>query len=109
MDTQEACIAETNGRGAHIQLDLGGPKIIDRVLLVEDTRRGQNVREYVVEGRGFSGWTELARGADIGDEKTDCFDPVTVLKIRLLVKQSSARPIIRRLAVFAPRAEQGDA
>jgi alpha-L-fucosidase len=103
MRTPESPVAETHGRGARIQLDLDGPKTIDRVLIMEDTRRGENVGEYVIEGLAFDKWRELARGAGIGEEKLDRFEPVAVLKVRLLITKSSARPIIRRLAAFAPK------
>ncbi len=93
-------VAETSGRGAVVTLKLKAPTTIDHVIVMEDIREGERVREYVVEGRTDQGWAELARGESIGHKRIQGFDPVTVGAVRLRVARSAAKPIIRKLAVY---------
>ena len=97
-------IAETRGEGERVRLTLGRPSEIDHVMIMEDVRRGERVREYVVEGLAGGEWRELTRGAAIGHKKIDRFEPATASEVRLTATQSAGQPIIRRLAVFAVNA-----
>jgi len=93
-------LAETSGRGETVTLKLAGPTRIDHVVVMEDIREGERVREYVVEGRTDQGWAVLARGESIGHKRIERFEPATVGAVRLRVLRSAARPIIRKLAVY---------
>ncbi len=97
-------IAETRGEGKRVRLTLGRPSEIDHVMIMEDVRRGERVREYVVEGLVGDEWRELSRGTAIGHKKIDRFEPATVSEVRLTATQSAGKPIVRRLAVFAVNA-----
>jgi alpha-L-fucosidase len=93
-------LAETSGRGPVVGLRFKAPTRIDHVVIMEDIREGERIREYVVEGQMGGGWIELARGESIGHKKIDRFVPLTVGSVRLRALKSVAEPIIRRLAVF---------
>jgi alpha-L-fucosidase len=94
-------LAETSGKGESIELSLGKPARIDHVLMMEDIRQGERVREYVVEAWADGGWREIARGAAIGHKKIDRLAaPVETEKVRLRVTKSAAEPILRKLAVY---------
>jgi alpha-L-fucosidase len=94
-------LAETSGRGGTVTLKLKAATAIDHVIVMEDIREGERVREYIIEGRTDRGWTELARGESIGHKRIERFGPVTVSAVRLRVKRSVANPLIRKLAVYA--------
>ncbi len=100
-------LAETTGRGATVELDLGQPTRIDHLITAEDIREGERVREYVLEGLGPDRtWRQLAEGTAIGHKKIDRFAPVEVSKLRLRVTRAAAEPRLRRLAAFSVWGEQ---
>jgi alpha-L-fucosidase len=93
-------LAETNGVGAALELDLDRPAAIDSTVLMEDYREGHRIREYVIEGLGGSGWIKLATGSSVGRMKIDTFPLATVTRLRLRITNSAGEPLIRRLAAF---------
>lgn len=97
-------IAETRGEGDRVRLVLDQPAEIDHVMVMESIRKGERVREYVIEGVVGDEWRELSRGTAVGHKKIDRFPPTTVSAVRFTATQSAAKPLIRRLAVFAVNA-----
>ncbi len=95
-------LAETSGKGDTVELDLKKPTSIEHVITMEQILEGERVREYVIEGLAGDAWKELCKGTAIGHKRIDQFAPVEVSKVRLRVVKSSAEPLIRRLAAFAP-------
>ena len=93
-------IAETKGKGETVVLKLGGPTELNHVITMEDIRKGERIREYVVEGLADGEWRTLAEGMSVGHKRIDYFPTVTVSKVRIRATKSAAKPIIRRLAVF---------
>ncbi len=97
-----APLAETDGKGEHVELALPKPARIDRVIVMEDIRHGERVREYAVEGLvPGNTWQNLCGGTCIGHKRIEQFAPVQVAKIRLRVTKSVAQPVIRKLAAYA--------
>lgn len=94
-------VAQTDGRGAVLALDLPSPARVDHVIVMEDIRQGERIRKYVVEGLvGGDAWQPLCEGISIGHKRIQQFEPVEVGKLRLRVTESIAEPIIRRLAAY---------
>jgi len=93
-------VAETQGRGETIELELPRTATVDHVITMEDIREGEGVREYVVEGLVGAEWRELCRGSAIGHKRIDRFPPAEVSGIRLRCIESAGEPIIRRLAAY---------
>lgn len=93
-------IAETDGLGRLVQLDLDRPTSIDHVVTMEDIRHGERVRRYVVEGFVRGAWRPLCEGTAIGHKKIDRFGVVDVTKVRLRVLEAATMPRIRKLAVY---------
>lgn len=93
-------LAETTGTGDTVTLKLARPATIDHVILMEDIRQGERVREFVVEGLAGGQWKSLCQAQCIGHKRIDRFTPVEVSEVRLRVTKSIAAPVIRRLAVF---------
>ena len=87
-------------RGANVELALPQPTLINHVVLMEDYREGERIREYVLEGSSGGQWKELSRGTSVGRKKIDLFRPVQISQVRLRVTKSAAEPLIRRLAAF---------
>jgi len=93
-------IAETSGRGETIELDLGKARTVDHIIAMEDIRRGERVRSYIIETLVDGKWQEICRGTAIGHKKIDRFAPLMASNIRLRVLGSAAPPIIRKFAAY---------
>jgi alpha-L-fucosidase len=94
-------VAELTGqRGAIVELALPRPALINHVVLMEDYREGERIREYVVEGLSDSQWKQLSQGTSVGRMKIDRFLPAQVTRVRLRVTKAAAEPRLRRLATF---------
>ncbi|UCH36188.1 MAG: alpha-L-fucosidase [Armatimonadota bacterium] len=93
-------LAETRGRGDVVELSLNARAVIDHVVVMEDIRRGERVRGYVIEGCVGGRWRKLCSGKIIGHKRVHRFEPVKVSAIRLRCVDSAAEPIIRKLAVY---------
>jgi alpha-L-fucosidase len=96
-------VAETDGKGTTIELALGKPAVVDHAVVMEDIRRGERVRGYVVEGLVGDTWRELCQGVIIGHKRIHQFEPIEVSQVRLRCLDSAAEPIIRKLAVYDVR------
>jgi alpha-L-fucosidase len=93
-------VAQTRGRGTNFELVLPRPTIIDHVMAMENIAEGERVRQYRIEALVGKGWREICQGTAIGHKKIDPFPPVAASRVRLQVVQSSAEPLMRRLAAF---------
>jgi alpha-L-fucosidase len=94
-------LAATKGTGETLELKLAGPTKIDHLRLGEDIRKGERVREFVVEGRDMEGnWKALARGTQIGVRQNFPITAVTLTELRLRVAKTVGEPIVREFAAF---------
>lgn len=89
-----------NQRGTNVELVFPQPTAINHVIIMEDYREGERIRDYVVEGWSDGQWHELSRGTSVGRKKIDRFRVAQVNRVRLRATRAAAEPIIRRLAVF---------
>lgn len=67
---------------------------------MEDIRKGERIREYVIEALVGDSWKKIAEGSAIGHKKIDRIEPVKVSMVRLRVTKSAAAPFIRKIAVY---------
>ncbi len=93
-------VAERQGRGNLVELDLGVKSLIDHVIIMEDILSGERVRNYVIEGEVNGSWTQLCQGSAIGHKKIDFFAPIETRKLRLRSLLAAGEPIIRKLAAY---------
>ncbi len=95
-------IAETDGRGSQITLELPAPAKIDHVVLMEAIESGERIRKYIVEASVEGDrWVSICDGSSVGHKRIQQFKPVEVAKIRLRITESIAKPQIRKLAVYS--------
>jgi alpha-L-fucosidase len=93
-------LAETRGAGEHLELSFAQPAHIDHVILEEETRYGQRVRAFHLEGLQNSEWVALYQGSSIGHKHIVPIAPGEFRALRLRVTDSQGEPQIRRLAAF---------
>ncbi|MBW7863318.1 MAG: alpha-L-fucosidase [Candidatus Hydrogenedentes bacterium] len=83
-----------------IELDLGGAKTFDRVVLQEQIALGQRIEEHAVHTWDGAAWNSAATGTTIGYKRIHCFPPVTASKIRVAVTKAKACPTLSHVGVF---------
>ena len=96
-----APLAQTAGAGELLMLEIPPGSRTDHVILQEDIRHGQRVRQFVVEARTGDGWLALAWGESIGYKRIVFFSPVAATAIRFRVIRSAGQPIISQFLAFA--------
>jgi alpha-L-fucosidase len=95
------CVGDTNGNGKTVELALHTPKTFDHIVLQEDIREGERVREYVLEAARGKTWQRVAAGTCIGHKRIHRLDePFTTTQVRLRIGRSNAMPLISRLAIY---------
>jgi alpha-L-fucosidase len=94
-------VIDTAGSETNLEMMLSAPRTVSATIVMEDISQGERVREYVIEGKANGPWKLLASGTAIGHKKIDQFAPMEVSELRLRVKQSAGKPLIRRFAAFA--------
>lgn len=95
-------VASISGEGDMVELEIGSPRDVDHLTIMEDIRHGERILEYVVEYFAEGGtWLTLCEGQSVGHKKIERFDPVSTPRIRLRVRKAKSTPLIRQLAVYA--------
>ncbi len=98
----ERPLAETGGDGYVLELSLPEPSLIEHVIIMEDTTRGERVLQYYVESFDPESdtWIPLSIGSAIGHRKIDVIDSkIATRKVRLKIAKAMLPPSIRRFAV----------
>ncbi len=93
-------LAPASGTGSSLTLQLPSQRSVDTVVLEEDTRGGERVRGYVLEGQAGQVWVPLGEGAAVGHKH---IQPVTrgeYQAVRLRVTESTGLPLLRTFAAF---------
>jgi len=94
-------LAQTEGKGKTIELELKKPAEINHVIIMEDIKCGERVREYIVEGLvPGNRWERLCDGISIGHKRIQRFETNKVSKVRLCCTKSVGKPQIRNLSVL---------
>ena len=88
---------ETSG---NLEIDLGEEKLVSFVLIQEYIKLGQRVKSFSVEVEKDGSWQEVAQGTTIGYKRILRINPVEVQKVRLVIKDSKACPVISNVEVY---------
>jgi alpha-L-fucosidase len=88
---------ETTG---NLEIDLGENKLISYVLVQEYIKLGQRVKNFSVEVEEDGNWQEIATGTTIGYKRILRINPVEGRKVRLVIKDSKACPVISNVEIY---------
>ena len=98
-------LAETTGRGSVLTLNLPTASRADTVVLQEDTRYGERIRAYKLEGLVGGQWQPLGEGSAVGHKRIQPIPAASssgkIAAIRLSVTAAASTPVIRSLAAFS--------
>ncbi len=93
-------LASVQGEGKQLQIKLPKETKINAIVLSEDIRQGERVRDYKVEGKVKGRWVTLSTGSCIGHKKIDEISPIEVLTLRLKINESFDCPIISDFSIY---------
>lgn len=77
-----------------IEIDLGEPATFNVVRIQEPIAMGQRIKEYHVEAWDGSSWRTISEGTTIGYKKLDRVASVTTQRVRLVIDDARACPLI---------------
>lgn len=93
-------IAQTNGKGAEIVLDLAEPAEIEHVVIMEQLADGQKIAKYRIDAMIDGKWKEVASGQTVGHKRIQKIGKIRIGKLRFVCIESLVEPIaLRSLAV----------
>lgn len=94
-------IATTSGSGNEFLLKLGNTTtLINAVVIEEDIAKGERVRKYIIEALVDDGWKIIAEGISVGHKHIQLVEPVKTQQIRLTIKASIAKPVIKKFSAL---------
>ena len=91
-------LAKTSGEGNKLSLSLDGRRKVDYIVIKEDIRFGERIREYAVEGRKDSKWVQVAEGTCVGHKRIIDIEPGEYSNFRIRISASIDTP---KLLLFA--------
>lgn len=83
-----------------LEIDLGREQVVKYVLLQEYIKLGQRVKSFQVEVWKANEWEKIAEGTTIGYKRILKTGPVRTSKVRLLIKDAKACPLISNVEIF---------
>ncbi len=85
---------------AWLEVTLPQPTTFNVAMVQEHIAEGQRVAQYRLEAWDGQNWSVLMRGTTIGYKKLDRFRTVTATKVRLVIEEAVAPPLVQSLGLF---------
>ncbi len=83
-----------------VEIDLGRPKLISFVTIQEYIKLGQRVKGFRIEMEKDGKWVAIAKGSTIGYKRIMKLFPIEAQKVRLVITDSKACPVISNVEVY---------
>jgi len=83
-----------------VEIDLEENKLISYIMIQEYIQLGQRVKDFTVEIEKNGNWLEVAKGTTIGYKRILRIDPQKAQKVRVVISDAKACPVISNIAVF---------
>ncbi len=93
-------IAEIQGKGTELILELLNPQIINQIMLMEDISEGHAIREYQIYSFKNNRWILICEGECVGHKAIRIVKSLEVSKLRLNCIKTVKAPIITKFAVY---------
>jgi alpha-L-fucosidase len=93
-------LATVSGEGKTLEIQLAGEQAVDQVVIQENIKNGERVRDYSVQIYQNGEWVEVCRGLCIGHKRIQRFNPVSTNRIRLIIREAVATPQIKTFSVY---------
>jgi len=83
-----------------LEIDLGEPETFNIVEIREPVSFGQRIKAYDVEIWDGSGWKQVFSGTTIGNRKLDRINRVTAQRLRVIIKDARACPLVSEVGLY---------
>lgn len=93
-------IAQTSGNSNILNLTIKPEQQIDHVILMENIKYGERIREFKLEAKTDTGWLGLFNGTAIGHKLIIQFPPLKTGEVRLVITKSTEIPKIKAMEAF---------
>ena len=102
-------IATSSGNGSIIDLEFQSKdkKLLNFLVIEEDIKHGQRVREYEVKYKKGDKWVSFIKGTSIGHKKIDICNSIKTNKLRLQIEDSYQEPVIKSFKAFYSEKMEG--
>jgi len=85
---------------ASLTIDFGTPRAFNRFLAQEYIQLGQRVKSFIIEAFVNGKWQQLDKQTTIGYKRILAFPTVTASKLRFMITDSKASPVISNVSVY---------
>lgn len=93
-------LAKISGTGDKLVLKLDGNTKINQLVLKEDIRLGERIRNFIVEGKTKNGWEKIIDGSCVGHKFIHVFDGLEVSAVRLRIPKADDNPVITDFSIY---------
>ena len=93
-------LASVSGKGKTIDLKLDRKREINQVILQEDIVKGERIRKYTVLAFIGGRWKVICDGQSVGHKRIQQFNPVECSRVKLLINEAVAEPLVKKFCVF---------
>lgn len=93
-------LREVQGKGDLIEMQLPSSHKINHIIIQEDIKYGERIRQYEVEGFIDGQWKSICKGESVGQKRIERFETVISDMLRLRIVQSVAKPIINNFSAY---------
>ncbi|MDR0836378.1 MAG: alpha-L-fucosidase [Tannerella sp.] len=83
-----------------LEMEFQTPKTVKYIVIQEFIKLGQRVKTFDVEVWENETWKKVISGTTVGHKRILPVEPVTTSKIRLIIKDSKACPLISNIEVY---------
>jgi Alpha-L-fucosidase len=90
-----------------LMLELPSLRLFDAVAIEEYVELGQRIASFRIEARRNGSWSTIARATTVGFRRILRIEPIEAEAIRLVIEESMATPLIRRLSIHRLYREAG--
>jgi alpha-L-fucosidase len=93
-------LAQTRGTNSNFELNLENKSKLHDIVIEEEIRFGERVRNYTVEGFNGKNWVTIFKGQNIGHKRVIPVEDIEISKVRLIISESVGVPVIKSFEVF---------
>lgn len=103
-DDETRWATDTGTKSAWLEVDLGGPQVIGRVVIRQAYPELHRVRTFAIESWRDGAWRPFYQGKDLGATLEVAFEPVTAQRVRLNITEATGGPTLWEFELFPPDA-----
>lgn len=98
-------VASNSGAGDGIEIKLNSSYNLNHIVIQEDIRNGERIREFVVEIRANGVWKNIFKGSSVGHKLIIPIESVRTNGCRIIITRSIDKPNIKSFQLFGEKSE----